>query len=220
MSTVNVQSGSLLTKNKRLEMNASVTRLIRESIDVKKVLIDKHIDTIIQMAEKVCIALRAGGKVLSCGNGGSAADAQHLAAELIVRLRSSVNRDPLPAIALAGDTSSLTACGNDYSFETYYERMVRAIGTPGDVLVGISSSGNSINVTRALKAARENGVSTLGLLGGDGGEALPECDVALVVPSKVTGRVQESHITIIHSMMELVENLLIEKGNISISEGS
>ena len=169
-------------------------------------------DVIVRMAEAIFQSLRQGGKVLLCGNGGSAADAQHLAAELLVRLRPHVNREGIPALALATDTSSLTACCNDYGFDVYYERMTRALGKPGDVLIGITTSGRSSNVVRALRAAREKKMVTIGLLGGDGSPALAECDLALVVPSTITGRVQEIHITVGHALMELVEDLLLERG--------
>jgi D-sedoheptulose 7-phosphate isomerase len=148
---------------------------------------------------------------LLCGNGGSAADAQHLAAEMLVRLRPDVNRDGVPAIALAMDPSSMTACGNDYSFEVYFERMTRALGRPGDVLIGITTSGKSPNVIKAMQAARQIGMTTLGLLGGNGGPALAECDMALVVPSTETGRIQEGHIAIGHALMELIEDGLIAR---------
>src|SRR6185295_6506894 len=108
------------------------------------------------------------------------------------------------------DMSSITACGNDYSFEAYYERLVRALGKSGDILIGITTSGRSPNVVRALRAAREGGLTTIGLLGDEGGPALAECHLALVVPSKITGRIQESHITIGHAMLELVEESLLE----------
>lgn len=169
-------------------------------------------DIIVRMAEVIYQSVRQGGKVLLCGNGGSAADAQHLAAELLVRLRPHVNREGIPALALATDTSSLTACGNDYGFEVYYERMTRTLGRPGDVLIGITTSGRSPNVIRALRAAREKGMVTIGLLGGDGGPALVECDLALVVPSTVTERIQETHITAGHALIELIEDLLLESG--------
>jgi D-sedoheptulose 7-phosphate isomerase len=160
----------------------------------------------------VCVdALCKGGKLLLCGNGGSAADAQHLAAEMLVRLRPDVNRDGVPAIALAMDPSSMTACGNDYSFEVYFERMTRALGRPGDVLIGITTSGKSPNVIKAMQAARQMGMTTLGLLGGSGGPALAECDMALVVPSTETGRIQEGHIAIGHALMELIEDGLIAR---------
>jgi len=154
-------------------------------------------------------SLKNGGKILFCGNGGSAADAQHLAAELLIRLRPKVNRDGIPAIALAGDTSSITACGNDFSYDCYYERLVAALGRQGDVLVGITTSGKSSNVIRALKKARSMGLKTIGFLGCDGGPALPECDVALVVPSSATGRIQEVHIAAGHAILEVVEERLM-----------
>jgi D-sedoheptulose 7-phosphate isomerase len=150
-----------------------------------------------------------------CGNGGSAADAQHFAAEFLVRLRPEVDRAPIPAMALTMDTSSLTACGNDYSFDEFYQRMTLALGKPGDVLVGITTSGRSTNVVLALQAARRQDMSTVGLLGGDGGDALAECDLALVVPSSVTGRIQEVHTTAVHAISELVEDMLLESGHLS-----
>lgn len=189
-----------------------VARIIKDSIDVKRQLLEVNLETVVNMADAMAKSIRDGGKVLLCGNGGSAADAQHLAAELLVRLRPHVNRSGIPAVALAADMSSLTACGNDYSFEYYYERMVEALGRPGDVLVGITTSGKSPNILSSLSAARKKGMTTIGLLGGDGGPALPLCDIALVVPSKETGRIQESHIVVGHAMMELVEDILLNGG--------
>jgi D-sedoheptulose 7-phosphate isomerase len=189
----------------------TVRDLLRRSIELKQKLIENHADQVVTMAD-VCIdALCGGGKLLLCGNGGSAADAQHLAAELLIRLRPDVNRDGVPAIALTLDPSSMTACGNDYSFEIYFERMTRALGRPGDVLIGITTSGRSPNVIKAMQAARQIGMKTLGLLGGTGGAALAECDLALVVPSTETGRIQEGHIAIGHALMELIEEGLIAR---------
>ncbi len=190
--------------------------MLAGSIDVKRQVMESHTGTLVEMARMIARSIEQGGKVLACGNGGSAADAQHLAAELLVRLRPDVNRQGLPAIALAMDTSSMTATGNDYSFDAHYERMTRALGKPDDVLVGITTSGRSANVVRALNAAREVGIVSIGLLGGDGGDALAECDVALVVPSTVTGRIQESHTAVIHVVMELVEDILLESGYLSL----
>lgn len=190
--------------------------MLQESIDVKRQVMEGHTSTLVEMASLIARSLEQGGKVLACGNGGSAADAQHLAAELLVRLRPDVNRQGLPAIALAMDTSSMTATGNDYSFEAHYERMTLALGKPGDVLVGITTSGKSPNVVRALSAAHKSGIVSIGLLGGDGGTALAECDLALVVPSSVTGRIQESHTAAIHVVMELVEDILLESGYLSL----
>jgi D-sedoheptulose 7-phosphate isomerase len=189
-----------------------VRDMLRRSIALKQSLISHHAEQVVALAD-VCIeSLSKGGKLLLCGNGGSAADAQHLAAELLVRLRPDVDRGGVPAIALSLDPSSMTACGNDYSFEVYFERMTRALGRPGDVLVGITTSGRSPNVIKAMLAAREIGMRTIGLLGGNGGAALAASDFALVVPSTETGRIQESHITIGHALMELIEDGLIERG--------
>jgi D-sedoheptulose 7-phosphate isomerase len=189
----------------------SVRDLFRRSIELKQKLIEGHADRVVAMADICVDALCKGGKLLLCGNGGSAADAQHLAAEMLVRLRPDVNRDGVPAIALALDASSMTACGNDYSFEVYFERMTRALGRPGDVLIGITTSGRSPNVIKAMQAARQIGMTSLGLLGGTGGPALAECDMALVVPSTETGRIQEGHIAIGHALMELIEDGLIAR---------
>ena len=192
----------------------SVRGMFRRSMELKQKLIDGHADRVVEMADLCIDSLCKGGKLLLCGNGGSAADAQHLAAELLVRLRPDVNREGVPAIALAMDASSMTACGNDYSFDVFYERMTRALGRPGDVLIGITTSGKSPNVIKAMQAARQIGMKTVGLLGGTGGAALAECDLALVVPSTETGRIQEGHIAIGHALMELIEDGLIARETI------
>jgi D-sedoheptulose 7-phosphate isomerase len=189
------------------DLESRAVALFEESIDVKRRTIAEGAPTIVKMAQIIFASFRGGHRLLLCGNGGSAADAQHLAAELLVRLRPTVNRDPLPALTLAFDTSSLTACGNDYEFADYYARMVEAVGRPGDVLMAITTSGRSPNIVKALDRARAMGLTTLGLLGSGGGSAAGLCDVALVVPSKVTGRIQEAHITAGHSILELVEDL-------------
>jgi D-sedoheptulose 7-phosphate isomerase len=192
-----------------------VKQLLERSIAVKRLVAETHTPVVVAMADACIDAIAAGGKLLLCGNGGSAADAQHLAAELLVRLRPEVNRDGVPAIALATDMSSLTACGNDYSYEVFYERMVRTLGNAGDVLIAITTSGKSPNVLKALTAARQKGMATLGLLGGNGGPALAGCDLALVVPSNETGRIQESHIAIGHALMELIEDGLLARGKLN-----
>jgi D-sedoheptulose 7-phosphate isomerase len=186
--------------------------LFDESLKVKRETIRAHCDTIVKMAQVIYGAYRNGHKLLLCGNGGSAADAQHMAAEMLIRLRPGVNRNGLPALALAADTSSLTACGNDYSFEGYYARMVQALGQPGDVLLAFSTSGRSPNIVEALSTARLRGLVTLGLLGGSGQPALAECDLALLVPSSTIGRIQETHVTVGHAMLELVEDLWLADG--------
>ena len=201
----------------RLALESKARAMLGDSIAVKQQVMERHTGLLVEMAVAISRSVQQGGKVLTCGNGGSAADAQHLAAELLVRLRPDMDRQGIPAIALAMDTSSLTACGNDYSFEVHYERMALALGKPGDVLIGISTSGKSANVVRALRAARNMGLVTLGLLGGDGGPARSECDIALVVPSEVTGRIQESHTAAVHVLAELAEDMLLESGHLALS---
>jgi D-sedoheptulose 7-phosphate isomerase len=156
--------------------------------------------------ERIAQALRTGGKLLLCGNGGSAADAQHIAAELTGRFIQE--RRPLAAVALTTDTSALTCIGNDYSFDDIFARQLQAIARPGDVLLAISTSGNSRNVMRAVEVARSEGVISIGLLGRDGGALRALCDLSLVVPSTVTARIQESHILIGHTLCGLIEQEL------------
>lgn len=182
-----------------------------DAIELKKqCLAGSYLDTLVSMSEIAVRAIAQGGKLLLCGNGGSAADAQHLAAELLVRLRSHVNRDAIPAMSLVLDTSTITACANDYGYESLFERMVQGLGRSEDVLLGLTTSGRSVNVIRALKAARERGIATLGFLGGDGGQTVQECDLSIIVPSADPNRVQEIHITLGHILMDLIEGLMIE----------
>lgn len=148
-------------------------------------------------------ALQAGGKIMFCGNGGSAADSQHLAAELTGRFIK--DRRPLAGVALSTDTSALTCIGNDYSFDEVFARQVKGLGRAGDLLIGLSTSGNSRNVIRAVEEARAAGVKVVGFLGRDGGKLREMCDVAIVVPSSVTARIQESHILIGHTLCGLIE---------------
>ena len=145
-----------------------------------------------------------------CGNGGSAADAQHLAAEMLVRLRPNNNREGVPAIALAQDTSTITACGNDFGFEILYKRMVESLGKEGDIFIGITTSGNSENIILAMEAAKRMNIKVFGFLGCNGGDAFKLCDEAFIVPSNDTGRIQEAHITAGHALMECVEDKLLE----------
>jgi D-sedoheptulose 7-phosphate isomerase len=165
--------------------------------------LDAHVD----QAITACVnSLRAGGKLMLCGNGGSAADSQHLAAEFTGRFIK--DRPPIAAIALSTDTSALTCIANDYSFEAIFARQVQAIGKPGDCLIAISTSGNSGNVLAAVAAAKALGITCIGLLGRDGGKLKPECDISIVVPSQVTARIQEAHILIGHSLCGAVEQQL------------
>lgn len=153
-------------------------------------------------------AIRNGGKILVCGNGGSAADAQHLAAELVGRFQRE--RGALPAIALTTDTSIITAVGNDYGFHAIFERQTDGLALPGDVLVGISTSGNSENVLRAVECARRKQIRTVGLLGGDGGAIAAAVELALTVPSRVTAHVQEAHIFILHAICAMIETAIVD----------
>jgi D-sedoheptulose 7-phosphate isomerase len=148
-------------------------------------------------------ALLAGGKIMFCGNGGSAADSQHIAAELTGRFMH--DRRPLAAMALSTDSSALTCIANDYSFADVFERQVRGLGRAGDCLVAISTSGNSTNVIRAVEAARAAGIHVVGMLGRDGGNLKAMCDVAIIVSSTVTARIQEAHILIGHTLCGLIE---------------
>ena len=155
--------------------------------------------------------IKLGGKLMLCGNGGSAADAQHLSAEYLVRLRPNVNRKPIPAISLAQDTSTLTACGNDYDFSDVFRRPFQALAKKNDVLIAITTSGNSLNVIKVLKDARSKKITTIGFLGGSGGKCKKFCDINLIVPSKSTARIQECHIFLGHFIFEQVENLILKK---------
>lgn len=177
-----------------------------ESAQIKIQLKEKYSETILETARVIIDSLKSGGKLMVCGNGGSAADAQHFAAEFVGRYLRE--REPLPAIALTTDTSILTAVANDYSYNDIFKKQVEALGAKKDVFVGLSTSGNSENIIRALKVAKDKGMATIGLLGKDGGEIAGQVDYAIVVPSKLSGRVQEGHITIIHIWCDLVESAL------------
>jgi len=165
------------------------------------------LDEVVKAAgNRMAEALRSGHKLMFCGNGGSAADSQHLASELTGRFIK--DRRPLAAVALSTDSSALTCIGNDYAFDEVFARQLMALGRTGDVLVAISTSGNSRNVIRAVEEARILGIQVIGLLGRDGGTLAPLCDVAVVVPSAVTARIQEAHILIGHTLCGLVEEAL------------
>lgn len=195
-----------------MKYQQNIQNLFNRSIELKQqVLKTDVVEKIEEMAFLIASALENGHKLLLCGNGGSAADAQHLAAELVVRLRSEVNRRALPAISLAMDSSAITACANDFSFDEIFLRSLEALGQNGDVLLGISTSGNSENVKRALKKASEIGVKTIAFLGAGGGKIKGICDLEYIVPSDETGRVQEVHIMLGHALMETIEDELIKR---------
>lgn len=158
---------------------------------------------IAEMSTLLVETFTRGGKLLVMGNGGSAADAQHFVAEIVGRFK--MERRALPAIALSTDTSILTAIGNDYGFDRVFSRQIEALAAPGDLVVGISTSGNSVNVLQGLVLAREKGCRTVGLLGSDGGTIKAACDLAIIVPTNDTPRIQEGHITIIHIVCDLLE---------------
>lgn len=190
-------------------MTERIQQIARESIETKKAFFDSHAETVARAADLLIASIKAGGKVLIFGNGGSAADAQHIAAELVNRL--NYDRPPIAAIALTTDTSILTSVGNDSSFDDLFERQLRALGRKGDVGIAISTSGNSANVLRAVDAARELGIKTVALAGYNGGKLADAVDIALVVNARSTQRIQETHITIGHILCELVEDALYGK---------
>jgi D-sedoheptulose 7-phosphate isomerase len=183
-----------------------IHQIARESIEAKKAFFDSKAESVARAADLIVTSVRAGGKVLIFGNGGSAADAQHIAAELVNRL--NYDRPPIAAIALTTDTSILTSVGNDSSFDGLFERQLRALGRPGDVALAISTSGNSPNVLRAVAAATDLRIKTIALAGRDGGKLANAVDIALVVDTDSTQRIQETHITIGHILCELVEEAL------------
>lgn len=187
---------------------AVVRAALADHAELTRRVADEMGDGIASLADASLEALRAGGKLLFCGNGGSAADAQHLAAEYVVRFARE--RGPLAAIALTTDTSILTAGGNDYGFDTVFERQVRALAHPSDLLVLHSTSGESENLIRAARAARDVGARTCALLARGGGRLLSEVDLALVLPTDSTARAQEMHLTIGHIVCDLVESALAE----------
>lgn len=181
---------------------------LNESSETKLKIKDQLADEIIKAVDIVVASYKDGNKLLLCGNGGSAADCQHIATEFMIRLSHHIQRPALPAIALTTDSSNLTAGGNDIGFENVFARNVEGLGVLGDVLLAISTSGNSANIIKAVKAAHAKGMKVIGLLGGSGGNLKSIVDLPIVVPSSNTQRIQEGHITIAHIICELVEDTL------------
>ncbi len=190
-----------------------------QSIELKKkiykdiVLKEKELKKIIQIITKCLIK---GGKLMFCGNGGSASDAQHLATEFLIRLKPNLNRSSIPAISLTLDSSVLTACGNDYGFENVFSRTLESLGNKKDVLIAISTSGNSKNIINVLKKAKKKKIFTIGFLGYKGGISKKYCGLPFVVKSNIVARIQETHIFLGHLILEAVEKNLIEQKHISL----
>jgi D-sedoheptulose 7-phosphate isomerase len=189
-------------------MKDAIVQAFQESADLKVHFIRQNAGSLGQVVNLVVKAFKAGHKVLLFGNGGSAADAQHIAAEFVNRFL--IERPPLPAIALTTDTSILTSISNDYGYADSFSKQVKALGREGDVAVGISTSGAAQNVIKAIKVAKEMGLKTVGFAGGDGGELAKLVDIALVVDSQSTPRIQEVHITIGHVLCEMVDRMLFQ----------
>ncbi len=195
-----------------MKIDARLTRIIKlaeESALLRKVMIEKLGPEIIDLAAIISGVIGSGGKLLLAGNGGSAAEASHFAGEMIVRLSSERNRQSLPAIALNTDTAILTAAANDYGFENIFARQIEGLGHKGDMLLVISTSGNSPNLIKAAQTAKSLKILTAGLLGSDGGKLAKMIDRPLIVPHPSTQRAQEEHIFIIHTLVELIEGDLL-----------
>lgn len=195
--------------NGRAGMEDHIVKIFKESIRVKEAFVNENLGKLAGIVEVIIAALKAGNKILIFGNGGSAADAQHLAAEFINRF--VIERPPLPAIALTTDTSVITSIGNDYDFSEIFSKQIRAIGQPGDIAWGISTSGSSANVLKALETAKKIGLVTIAFTGKDGGNIAKIADLSVNVASSVTARIQEAHITAGHVICDLVDIKLFQK---------
>ncbi len=187
-------------------MHKHIIEILEESITVKQDIIARQIDVIVKIVNSIADVLSSGGKLLVFGNGGSAADAQHMAAELVGRFE--LERSALPAIALTTDSSVITSISNDYSFNEIFSRQIEALGTQKDIALGISTSGNSENVLAGIRKAKSMELTTIGFSGGEGGELSKIADLCFIAPSSSTPRIQEAHITVIHIICKLVEEKL------------
>jgi D-sedoheptulose 7-phosphate isomerase len=190
-------------------MKDRILKVFEESAEIKRRFVREHADRIAQVAQLIGRSFREGRKVLLFGNGGSATDASHIAAEFIGRYHR--DRAPLPAIALATDLAAITCIANDYAYDEIFARQIRAHGQKGDIAIAISTSGNSSNVLKGVQAAKEAGLATVGWTGGTGGKLAGMVDYPFVVPSTVTARIQESHITLGHVLCELIEDQVFAK---------
>ena len=186
-------------------LNKIIQNKVTESINVKKKIIENNIPDIIN-ASKICIkGLKKGGKLIFCGNGGSASDSQHLATEMLVRLNPNINRKPISAISLNLDSVSMSAHSNDYDYNSYLSRMLSGLGKKDDILIVISTSGNSKNILNVLKQARKMKITSISFLGNKGGKAKKICKNNIIVESNNTARIQEAHICIGHILMDIIE---------------
>lgn len=191
-------------------MEKFVLKILRENQKVTEQFIKENAREIVVLAEKIVFAFTNDRKLMICGNGGSAADAQHLAAEFVNRFL--LERPPLPAIALTTDTSVITSIGNDYSFDEIFSKQIKSIGVEGDILLALSTSGKSPNVLNAVKTAESRGIYTVGLTGGDGGQLKDLADSVLIVDNEATPRIQEAHILAGHMVCQLVDYILFQQG--------
>jgi D-sedoheptulose 7-phosphate isomerase len=193
-------------------MNKNWETIIKDSfqehIDLTKTLLEESQESIMRAAQQLLTTVKKGGKILFCGNGGSAADAQHMATELVVRLKTTSNRPAIAAQALTVDTSTLTASANDYGFDYVFSRQIEALGRLGDTLIAISTSGNSSNIIEAVNMAHEKGLYVIGFLGGDGGNLKKLVDLAILISSQDTARIQEAHELIGHIICDILERSL------------
>lgn len=193
-------------------MNKNWETIIKDSfqehIDLTKTLLEESQESIMRAAQQLLTTVKKGGKILFCGNGGSAADAQHMATELVVRLKTTSNRPAIAAQALTVDTSTLTASANDYGFDYIFSRQIEALGRLGDTLIAISTSGNSSNIIEAVNMAHEKGLYVIGFLGGDGGNLKKLVDLAILISSQDTARIQEAHELIGHIICDILERSL------------
>ena len=187
-------------------MEKKIAKILKESIAVKEKILKDQISIIAKMAELIIKSLKSGGKLIVFGNGGSACDSQHIAAELVGRFQKE--RRPLPAISLNTNVSTLTALANDYGYAVVFSRQIEALAKSGDIIMGISTSGKAENVNLAMQKAKSMGIKTLALSGKDGGKLAKLADLALIVPSNNTARIQEAHITIGHILCGLAEDAL------------
>ena len=190
-------------------MKDIIEKILEDSLEVKEAFVRENMDNLINLSERIAYAFLSDRKLLICGNGGSAADAQHMAAEFVNRFE--LERPPLPAMALTTDTSVITSIGNDYSFEQVFSKQIKALGVKDDVLLAITTSGNSDNILSAVKSARNQGLFTAGLLGKDGGKLSKLVDIALIAKAEVTARIQEAHILAEHIICRLVDYIIFQR---------